>query len=80
MDSAQVRVELSEADRLELKLGPLAAAWYRSGDPRLIKAYHDTYHQLRALGWRGLISVEASLSDDLMPQDYLDWANQPDAS
>jgi hypothetical protein len=53
-------------------LGDIAAQWRESKNPRFIKEYHDTYHQLRGLGWSGMLDIEAELPDEYMPRDYLE--------
>lgn len=58
------------------RLTQLAGAWYSTNDPsaklRIVKEYHDTYHNLRKLGWNGPLDIEVELPDEFMPQDYLD--------
>lgn len=64
--SKQTRKELVFA------LGDIAAQWRETKNPRYIKEYHDTYHQLRSLGWSGALDVEAELPDEYMPRDYVE--------
>jgi hypothetical protein len=49
IQKAQIQIEYTEIDTLELKLADLAAAWAYTQNPAVIKQYHDAYHQLRAL-------------------------------
>jgi hypothetical protein len=57
---------------LLFSLADIAAHWRETQSARYIKEYHDTYHQLRALGWTGTLDLEAELPDEYMPKDYVE--------